>query len=276
MPNYPLNELEPIKVSPWKMHFWYWLLTHIAQLKKIIIISLIVIDVLLFGWAAYKFVPIFKDPNLIDRIALQVQQMKPVLPARPDSLVTSTVEIVTEAKGSDLVATINNPNQNAIAKLVTYHFVLDGKLDTPGQFTWLQSGETRHVVAFSDQTFTAADLVIDRIAWQKFKAGDFVPSLGIKVQDILFEPAVGSAYSKVTFTAENQNSFGLRNVNFVIVVLGSAGQTVAVGTVEMNNLMAGEIRAGSFTWYQPVNSGNQPIVEVVSDIFSSSNVLLGE
>jgi hypothetical protein len=275
MPFLPKNDFEPLSVTSWRMHVDYWVLTHFSQVRRWLIIVLGAISVLLYGWTAWQAIPIIRDPNLVSRIATQVENMKPFIPTPPQPLDISEVSTATHQRGTDLLATITNPNDNRLADKVRYSFILADGTATPEQSLWLQPQETRYAADYSlgQDNGEDAQLRITHLQWRRVYENQPVPILGIKATNVSLEIGASGQPTRAIFNLQNDDRVGYKLVQ-VIAVIRNSGQLIAVGTLEVNDLTSGETRSSTLTWYDPVPTGSQVEIQVLSNPFDRANVLL--
>jgi hypothetical protein len=95
----PHNAFEPLASNSWRVRLNYWILTHFSHVRRWLIIGLVTASVLLYGWAAWRALPIIKDPHLVSRIADQIQNMKPFIPTPPQQLEVSEVSEASHERG---------------------------------------------------------------------------------------------------------------------------------------------------------------------------------
>lgn len=268
------NELEPLPATSLKVRLSYWVLTHWSLLRRAVVIILILISAALFSWSIWKFIPTLRDPHLIDRVAMEVAAIKPWLPAKPEPLIVSEVTVLTNERGSTLVATITNNNEKKIALNIHYVFELGDGLATPQGSTWLLPGQTRYVAASVEGAASGADLKITSLNWQRISNEYPNQELNIKVTEAVFEPPQEGLPPRLAFMATNNEPVSFRQVYFTVVIKNYQGQITAAGVTAMNNLLAGQQRAGTVSWYSTTSGGGQIIVEPLTDPFSASNVFV--
>jgi len=271
----PKNDFEPLPVTSWRMRVDYWVLTHFSQVRRWLIICLSAVSVLLYGWAVWQALPILRDPNLVNRIASEVENMKLFIPTPPQPLDIGEVSTASHSYGTDFLATITNPNDNRLADEVRYNFILADGTSTPEQQLWLQPYETRYASGYSlgQDNGEGVQLRITHLRWRKVYENQPVPVLGIKASDVSLDIGASGQPTRANFNLQNNDSVGYKLVK-IIAVVRNGSQLVAVGTLEVNDLISGETRSSTLTWYDPVPAGSQVEVQVLSDSFYRSNVLL--
>jgi hypothetical protein len=100
-----------------------------------------------------------------------------------------------------------------------------------------------------------------------------LPSVAVRAKDVSLEAGVGGQPTRAVFSLQNDDSIGYRMVH-VTAVVRSSGQLSAVGTLDVQNLAAGEARPTTLTWYDPLPLSSQVEVQVLVDPFDRANVLL--
>lgn len=268
------NELEPLPTTSLKVRLSYWVLTHWSLLRHWLIIILIVISVILFGWSIWKFIPVLQDPKLIDRVAAEVAAMQPWLAAKPEPLAIGEITALTNERGSTLVATVTNNNEKKLALDVRYVFEFNDKSKSAEGVTWLLPGQTRYIVATVDGAVDNVDLKITSLKWQNINEQFINQELNIKISEAVFEPAQEGLPPRVSFMATNNEPVNFRQVYFTVVIKSYQGQPMAAGVAIMGNLLAGEQRLGTVSWYGAMSGGGQIIVEPLTDPWSAGNVFV--
>lgn len=200
--------------------------------------------------------------------------MQPYVAPKPDPLEVGEVSAVLLPGSTQLLATVTNPNDDRVATGVTYEFRLpDGDVVATG-WMWLMPGETRYAAGVAAGEAADAELAIVGLRWVRDSEDDPIPALQLAAEDVSLQLESGQP-SRATFTAVNGDQVGYRSVA-AVAVAREGGSVVAVARLEIGNLAAGEERPSAVTWYHPISPSAQVEVQLVTDPFDRSNVLLPE
>ena len=270
----PTNEFEPLPSTSLRLRVNYWVLTHFSTLRRTLIGILVAAIVALFGVSAWRAIPILRDPGLVDRIAAEVAAMRPYVPARPEPLELGEAVAVPTPGATQLLATVTNPNTDRVAKSVVYEFRSPDGRSLASGWMWLMPGETRYAAGVASGDEADAMLAVTSQSWAVQREHDPIQPLQLAARDLSLEVISGQP-SRATFVATNDDSVGYRTVQ-AIAVARSGGATLAVGTLNLNDLRSGEERQSALTWYHPVPAGAQVEVQLVTNPFDRANILLAE
>ncbi len=268
----PSNDFEPLTSGSLLVRLNYWTLTHFSTIRRTAIYALSVASALLYGWSAWQALPIIEDPGLVDRIYREVAAMQPYVAPGPEPLEVGEVSAVVLPGSTHLLATVTNPNEDRVATGVGYEFRQPGGDVVASGWLWLMPGETRYAAGVAAGEAADAELAILGTRWARDHEADPMLALQLAAKDVALQYESGQP-SRATFTVVNNDLVGYRSVT-AIAVARSGGSVVAVAKLEIGNLAAGEERPSAVTWYHPVPAGSQVEVQLVTDPFSRTNVLL--
>lgn len=112
----------------------YWLVTHKAQLKKVLIISLIVLNMGFWGYSIYSLIIYFSTTKNHEIILKNFSQGLIDWPAyhtknKPQDLVVYEITVIPLSRNRyDLVAQVENPNEKWAILDLDYRFVWPGSI----------------------------------------------------------------------------------------------------------------------------------------------------
>ena len=155
----------------------------------------------------------------------------------------------------NLVAAVNNPNEDWLVSRLDYRFVVNGQpLDA--QSTFLNPRENKLLLRFGHQVNSAIkDLKVEVLdtAWQRFD--HTVPVINWEISDVSFHPATTQIIDdqvvdlpwRVTWQARNLSLYNLWSASWQ-VALYNRDRLVAVNQVEAEDFSALEERELEAIW----------------------------
>lgn len=161
----------------------------------------------------------------------------------------------TSDQNYDLVAQIENPNQNYGLRSFGYKFSL---YDLNNQLIAEKSGSSfilprgeRYLLEFKiPASGSLAKVVLDidkDIRWERIK--DYLPP-EVNVFDKKYEVLKnGTVFSQASANIKNSSRFDYKNVGVSVVVFGSDGEPMAVNSTSLDLLGSGQERYVSVPWF---------------------------
>jgi hypothetical protein len=258
----------------------YWYVTHKVLLKKILIITLIVIDAALllfagYGLTNYYFLEAGKWDAAVRELAAANFNPEAHRALVPQPLNISAGQVIAGAKTQDFIAQVNNPNAT-LGATFTYRFHA-GSDSTDSQHGFILPGEQKYVVTLGAKLAsrpTGATLELTDLVWRRIdrhKIPDYAKfasdRLDIPITDVLFDPAfqvdAATTVGRTTFSVSNNTGFTYYAARFLIIQF--RGTVIgAVNTVTLADLKPRETRLAEVTWFDPLPAISK--VQVVPDI----------
>ncbi len=223
-----------------KWSFWY--LKHKALLYKILLISLISIDVIfglfsLWQWGSY-LLGLQDAQSVQNSLSASVNYLgiHPHYSAQPIQSLDTQI-FSSRANEYDAVAELVNPNSKFLAKF-DYYFVVGGQ-KTPTQKTFLLPGETRPVayLGIKDGSGGAPAIVLDNIQYERISthavadtAGYQKYRLNFQVSDFVFLKSLAQAGQNtdaIQFKLTNASPYSYAAADFYVALLQN-GQMVGI------------------------------------------------
>lgn len=278
----------------------YWFITHKAQLKKVLIISLIVLNLGFWGYTTYGLVFYFigrKDHQVVLKNLSRELIDWPIyhLKNKPENLFPSEIAVIPLEKGQyDLVVQVENPNLKWAIPELEYRFVWMGSPAAPDagwQKGFFLPGEKKFLLRLnlsSPQPIRNPRIEFQNIRWKRLtkKLRNLErEKLEIKRSDFLVEDArfirkTAIIPSKVQFKVTNKTNYNFWEVNFKIL-LYQGEKIVGANFVNTSRFLSGENRSLEVFWTESLPSITkiyiEPEVNVLdSDVFMKIEGGIGE
>lgn len=203
----------------------------------------------------------FQDKRLqVDILGglLEEQAITQSVAASP--IITSEVIAAGEAGERDLLARLENPNEDWLATF-QYFFTSSGQSTAPrsGYALPLTEGS---ITEFNTNLGANASLVIEDIAWTNLsipnRSAYQSSRLRFEVSDITHGNRVEvneATLTQTSFTIKNNTAYSYWEVPLLIELV-RAGRTIAFAEYQVRGFMAGEVRGVTFTWTDevPINA----------------------
>lgn len=231
-----------------KWSFWY--VKHKALLYKILVISLISINVvfILFGlwkWADYLLG--LQDAGRVQNslsAAINYTGIQAHFSAQPIQAINTQILFSREDK-YDAVAELINPNSKFLAKF-SYYFIVDGE-KTPIQKTFLLPGESRLVayLGIKGGFGSTPTIVLENIEYQRISAHKITDTIGwqayrlnFQVSDFVFLKSLaqeGVNTDAIQFKLTNASPYSYAGVDFYVALLQN-GQMVGILPLHLDSI----------------------------------------
>ena len=179
--------------------------------------------------------------------------------------------ISTTPSDFDLVAKIENPNNDWGAESVDYKFnIYDSDNELIGYKTgrtYLLPQETKYII---EQRMTTkmdpfrADIELSNIIWQELK--DF-EEIETGIRDKRHE-ITEQGFNKVSGNIENKSSYDLDKIEIAALLFKESDELIAVGKTETRTVLAGESRYFEIIWpYQVPEEVSSFEIKVYTSVF---------
>jgi hypothetical protein len=250
-----------------KLKWGYWWVTHKVQVRKWFAMFLVVVDLVLCGFAIFGFADWFFGSGERERAQIAALA-RPVIDyeffrqksaPKPPQFDKATV-LNAGDKTYDYFAKSANPN---VLWWVEFEYRFkSGSVETPTKKGFLLPGETRSMHALgvkSDVRPTTAEFIVENVVWHRVNLHETRPDsatwanvrLNFLVSDVKFVPPAPTdpiAVSRATFTLTNDTGFGYYNVGFFIT-LYSGSRVVGVNRIVISDLRPGDRRTVEASWF---------------------------
>lgn len=269
-------------LTPQQLRFAQWYVARKKSLRTILLVFLIVINISLWSLALYQFIfyitateaheIMLKEltKERIDYIAMH-KRFAPF-----DIVINSYSVVYNEKAGYDLIAHLENPNQNWRVTKLTYYFVWDkGQIEE--KTTFLLPNSSKLLFTFERDLTQAPEnleLVFSNIAWKRIRKDRKQLEIlsKINIHDVELKYVVPEkefiALPKILWTVDNQSVYSFWQINFV-VILYKRGKISGINEFPVKELMAGDEREVEFRWLN-LPSSDEIEIRPEINIFDSS------
>ncbi len=276
-----INSLPTSPLTKRQLELSLWYAKHKLRLRREVSFALIILDVLLLGFALFGTVGLLRAYGG-HRAMLAALGASPIDYAaqrelgRPKPLALSNVQALVSGDRADLIAEISNSNPNFAATAITYHFSVDAK-PLPDQHTYLLPGEQRLLLALGTEGVglgTPVGVAVTGVRWQRqaevetFRQQRYsFRTLDPKVD---LEPLPGGADATVaSFRFRNDSARGYWQVNLG-GVLYSGDAVVGVAATRVDQLPPLDVREVRVRWLQAVPGVTRVEVQPEVNVYDES------
>ncbi|HEX9664194.1 MAG TPA: hypothetical protein VGA49_00005, partial [Patescibacteria group bacterium] len=253
------------EISEGGLKFGYWYASHRQSLKKWLIIFLIGLNLIFYGYSLYK---------VIDLYVLQADSYQRQLQTLPLDLVNyrsfrakdqpQSLQIIgisvlsTGQRTYDLLARVRNPNPKWQAEF-DYQFFAQG-LETKTYQGFLLPGDEKFLVDFalaSDRGIVQPRLEFRNLKWKKILQFEQVKAdqINFLTENIKFIPARATelgeavAVSQTTFDVTNLSPYNYWQAGFYIVLF-SGNRAVGINFISLDQFLSGDKRSVTVNWFE--------------------------
>lgn len=265
-----------------QLRFARWYLAHKKSLRDTLIGFLIAINVGLLAFALYQFIFYITTTEEHEMMLKELTKERIDYLAMhklfdPHDLIFDRYTMVyNKGGGYDLIARIENPNQNWRITQLVYYFTWTGG-QSEEKTTFLLPDSSKLVFIFERSLGSVPnnlELVFSDIGWRRVREDrnllEILPQ--IKVRDIELKYMVPEkqliALPKILWTVDNQSIYSFWQVNLAIV-LYKGGNISGINIFPVNSLMAGEERDIEFRWLNLPQS-DEIEIRIELDVFDPS------
>ena len=279
---------QPNQVSNFRLKLSYWYVTHKLQLKKLLVIFLIFLCVILYGYSIYRAAMILlvedqgfkQDVGLLSTDLIDYSSLRQINQPK-DLEILSFDTIGGQDNRYDFVASVRNPNSQWVAREVTFQLLVGGTV-VAEKTSFVYPGEDKYVAFFGQEIsgYNNPVLNIAKVTWRRYR--DFVelaePRLKFEVADIKFDSARESGIrgdlpvSKLTFKIINNSGYSYWQVGVYMILL-SGGQVVGANYTSLDQFRSNEARDVDMRWYESLPTVSQVEVLPEVDILSPSSFM---
>jgi len=259
------TEVEGVSMKTLKAGLW-WTKNRL-NLRRILIIILIVFSVIslgysLFGFGSYLLVGMNKDYQMVkDLVQNKIAGQDYLLQAMAKGLTYSSAGIISNDGKYDLYIQVKNPNVKYWG-VFSYCFITAAKEKSCGS-DFILPEEKKYILSLA-KTFknrsSSAVFSITKMTWYKidnhtiFDWNKYLNDhLNISIKNKAFIPAASNEVSEkislntLNFTALNNGAFGYWEAPFTII-LSDNGKIVSVNRYIINNFISHDSREIKITW----------------------------
>lgn len=246
-------------ISSKELERGYWLLGHRDQLKKFFVIAGICLVALIYFWLGINLVKYMRGDTfdqMMSRMQDNFDWAAYHQERAPKDLTIGPVQIISIGNNLyNLVALIQNPNDDWLVSDLDYHFLVNNQA-LGAKTSFLNAGENTALIysAYESNTLVAsATLNIDQIHW--YRRDIKVPDIKWDVQDVSFQAVSREGTgdeaivlpANVTWTAQNLSLKNFWQVNWQ-VILYSGEKIVGVQEIVSQDFLSLESRELRAVW----------------------------
>jgi len=279
--NLPNNRL-----SNWQLKLGYWYVSNKLKLKKALIIGLIGLNVMLFGYAIISalVIFIFQADSYNQIIASSSQQLIDYEyfheRNKPDELVLQSIDVIPTTGGRyDIVAKIINSNQKWYIPHISYQFISGANVLVEAK-TFILPGDDKNLIGFGVEDFVRGEditLNISEMSWRRILDYKDIEASRLKfdVHDVDFITSRQSGLSsrvpvsQSRFLVKNESAYNYWQVGFY-VMLYSGPTLVGVNFTSVEEFRSGEEKLISMNWYETLPPISRTEVMPEVDILDES------
>ncbi len=254
-----------------------WYLRNKAKIRRYIVIFLIVLIFIFFGYSIVKFIIIkiddYKNRNQLEANLIVSERTK------PSDLIFLTKEIVvSDLNTYDLVLSVQNPNERFNIYSIDYRFKYNNNV-TDDQQSFILPMETKRLIlkdVYSEVVINDFEIEIINTGWKKLKEttlssapSDIYTIENINLISIENEKA---SRSRVEFDVTNDSPYNFAKSSFYVLVYFGT-QLIAVDEVEVDNFYSKDKKLLEAGWSYAIPSYANVIVESDTNIFDSNNYI---
>lgn len=247
------------QVSNKQIQWSYWYLTHRPQLKRALVVALIVLCVVFWGYSIIRltYLVFVEEPRTQAAVAGLPQDLVHVrdhLQPLQDIAITATNVFSNGDKRVDFYAHIQNPNKEYAARSFTYTFSYDGG-ETPEQKGYLLPDAEMDLYALGITDVESprnAQLLVKDVSWKRILGWDNrrADTLHLPVTDIAVTPIANDARGgvAVTFVLTNDTTYGFWAIDVPMILLAGS-RVIGMNALRLTNIQSAERRPVTFQWF---------------------------
>ncbi len=193
-----------------------------------------------------------------------------------DLLVQEVAFLAAENNSYDVVAKVNNPNENAGSSNFSYSFTLKDEIgsviaSSEGN-TFILPADTKYIAKIGLTTINGAipknvEFSIKNIEWETLE-GILKPQIGVYGKSFGIDPAgVGN---KAEGILRNESIYDLKKIEVTIVLRNERGKIVGINKTLRESVRAKEQQNFQVTWSKPILENVEKIeIDPQTDVFDS-------
>jgi len=279
---------QPSKITNFQLKFNYWYVTHKLQLRKGLIVFLILLSFGFYTYSIYKAVVILfiddenlkRELNYLSADSINYSYFHQVNQPK-DLEILSFDSLSGRENRYDFVAKIKNPNPQWFAANVSFQLIAGGEI-LAEKNSFVYPGEEKYIAVFGQEldSFGSPTLKISNISWRRVhQFSDYAPPrLNFKTSGIEFKSAQDSGIrgelpvSTLNFKITNSTAYSYWQVG-VFMVLLSGEDPIAANYLSLDQFRSGETRNVEMRWYESLPSVQQIEILPEVDIFSPASYM---
>lgn len=264
-------------LTDWQLKLSYWYVTNKLFLRQLLVVFLIFVNCLFWGYIIYGVAYWGLTYNQINSQTASLLfspsgSLANLEAMAPKQLKLSDVKTYNSGEDYDLLAEVNNPNSGWLAEF-EYAFITNAS-STVYFRSFALPGQRKILASMSSQDQNAV-LEIKNVKWMKI--ADFVALqkerdyFTVSDQEFLAPTKAGNP-SQVKLKITNDSAYSYWEGDIAVLLYGGS-DVVAFGYVPLNQFKSGESRVIEFNWVQSL--GSVVSLEVIPEInfVDSTNIM---
>lgn len=256
---------QPSQITSFQLKFSYWYVIHKFQLRKILIVFLIVLNLGFYGYAIYRAVVILiiqnqtyqQDLNSLSANLVDYSYFREA--NKPQGLeILSFDSLGGRDDRYDFVAQISNQNSDWVAADVLLQLIVNNQVVAEKR-SFILPNEDKYLGFFGQEMTGLSDPTISvaEVKWQRFHRFDEFkePRLNFTLADMEFKSAQESGIrgdlpvSTLNFKITNNTGFNYWRVGIYMVLL-SGPQVVGANFTSLDQFLSRETRNIEMRFYE--------------------------
>lgn len=271
-----------------QLELGYWLLTHRHYFKKALVVFLILINTLAWGFGFYQSILYFSGRSAEKEVARllvkdYVEYESYRLKNQPMGVEIGPAFAVNSYSGKksikefDLVSTVKNLDFKWAGKSLQYHFVVDG-VGLPVKTSFILPSEEKYLTDFSVNLRNVPktiQLVVDKIEWQRIRDWKNFSSLDLLISEAdydYYDIGSGQKGTKLVFTADNQSIYDFWEMGFH-GILYRGNQIIGVGFVSLDKLLRHEPREVQINWWGKIDGITRLVINPDVNLLNPDTIM---
>lgn len=262
----------------------YWFVTHKTQLKKILIVFLIVLNIGLWSYGIYNWILYFltaKDHEILIKELIQEKINWPEyrLKTRPQDLIFSEITVLPSGKGYyDFVVEAENPNSKWVVLNLNYRFKWPNHQSKTQKNSFLPQEKKFLITSRASSSILPQSSQIEffNIQWKKITPHFKIPKIDksefpTKNVQLLRRSEILNL-DRIRFEVTNQTIYSFWEITFKIV-LYQGQKIVGINQITANQFFSKETRLLETSWTEPIPLVTKIIIEPEVNILDPSSFM---
>ncbi len=265
------------KLSKRQIEISYWFVTHKAQLKKILIIFLIILNIGIWGYGIYNWIFYFlttKDHEFLIKELIQekINWSEYQLKARPQNLALSEITVLPSGKGYyDFVVEAENPNPKWAILNVNYRFKWSNHQSRIQKSSFLPQEKKFLITLRASSSILPRNPQIEfsNIQWRRITPHFKIPKIDkseFPTKNVQFlRRSEILNLDRIRFEVTNQTVYSFWEMALKII-LYQGRKIVGINQITANQFFSKETRLLETSWIEPIPLITKIIIEPEVDI----------
>lgn len=269
---------QPSPISNLKLKISYWYVTNKLQLRKGLVVSLVILSFIFYSYSIYRvsMILLVEDKTTNRGLAYLTADFIDYEyfheANKPKNLQILGFEGVDGREGKyDFVAKVNNPNDKWVASEVVFQ-LMSGEEIIAEKTSFVFPNEEKYIEMFGQEIVgSTPGLKIAKVVWRRhLEFENFsLPRLKFEISDIEFKSSRESGIrgelpvSILNFKMANNSGYNYWTVGVHMVLL-SGSKMVGANYLALEQFRSEETREIEMRWYEPLPSNVQ--IEILPEV----------